>query len=112
MGVVDHYVVAASESSRLLAVTRTQSYRGAGFFAWEPEWTPGVGWAPGEGNPNEQHDHVRLGRQSLPPCRLPPIAALTTSTPLATARAGRSPCRWRITNKQDARSGYSDPVRG
>jgi arabinogalactan endo-1,4-beta-galactosidase len=27
--------------------------RGAGFFAWEPEWVPGVGWAPGEGNPND-----------------------------------------------------------
>ncbi|WP_345713044.1 arabinogalactan endo-1,4-beta-galactosidase, partial [Kineococcus glutinatus] len=27
--------------------------RGLGFFAWEPEWVPGVGWAPGEGNPND-----------------------------------------------------------
>jgi arabinogalactan endo-1,4-beta-galactosidase len=26
---------------------------GAGFMAWEPEWLPGVGWAPGEGNPND-----------------------------------------------------------
>jgi len=27
--------------------------RGAGFFAWEPEWIPGVGWEPGDGNPND-----------------------------------------------------------
>ena len=27
--------------------------RGAGFFAWEPEWIPGVGWEPGAGNPND-----------------------------------------------------------
>jgi arabinogalactan endo-1,4-beta-galactosidase len=26
---------------------------GAGFLDWEPEWIPGVGWAPGEGNPND-----------------------------------------------------------
>jgi arabinogalactan endo-1,4-beta-galactosidase len=27
--------------------------RGAGFFDWEPEWIPGVGWEPGAGNPND-----------------------------------------------------------
>jgi arabinogalactan endo-1,4-beta-galactosidase len=27
--------------------------RGAGFFDWSPEWIPGVGWTPGEGNPND-----------------------------------------------------------
>ncbi|MGW4466715.1 glycoside hydrolase family 53 protein [Micromonospora sp. NPDC004704] len=26
---------------------------GAGFFAWEPGWLPGVGWEPGAGNPND-----------------------------------------------------------
>jgi len=26
---------------------------GAGFFDWEPEWIPGVGWEPGAGNPND-----------------------------------------------------------
>ena len=26
---------------------------GAGFFDWEPEWIPGVGWTTGEGNPND-----------------------------------------------------------
>jgi arabinogalactan endo-1,4-beta-galactosidase len=24
-----------------------------GFVDWSPEWIPGVGWAPGEGNPND-----------------------------------------------------------
>jgi arabinogalactan endo-1,4-beta-galactosidase len=27
--------------------------RGAGVFYWQPEWIPGVGWAPGEGTPND-----------------------------------------------------------
>ena len=27
--------------------------RGLGFIDWSPEWIPGVGWAPGEGNPND-----------------------------------------------------------
>jgi arabinogalactan endo-1,4-beta-galactosidase len=27
--------------------------RGVGFFDWEPEWIPGVGWEPGAGNPND-----------------------------------------------------------
>ncbi len=27
--------------------------RALGFVDWEPEWVPGVGWAPGEGNPND-----------------------------------------------------------
>jgi arabinogalactan endo-1,4-beta-galactosidase len=32
---------------------RVPGRRGAGFFAWEPEWIPGVGWQPGDGNPND-----------------------------------------------------------
>jgi arabinogalactan endo-1,4-beta-galactosidase len=27
--------------------------RGLGWFYWEPEWLPGVGWQPGAGNPND-----------------------------------------------------------
>jgi len=27
--------------------------KGLGFVDWSPEWIPGVGWAPGEGNPND-----------------------------------------------------------
>lgn len=26
---------------------------GLGFMWWEPAWVPGVGWTPGEGNPND-----------------------------------------------------------
>jgi arabinogalactan endo-1,4-beta-galactosidase len=26
---------------------------GAGFIDWEPEWIPGVGWEPDDGNPND-----------------------------------------------------------
>ena len=26
---------------------------GGGFFYWEPEWIPGVGWEPGAGTPND-----------------------------------------------------------
>ena len=31
----------------------TPDGRGVGFIDWSPEWIPGVGWAPGEGNPND-----------------------------------------------------------
>jgi arabinogalactan endo-1,4-beta-galactosidase len=27
--------------------------RGIGILYWSPEWIPGVGWAPGEGTPND-----------------------------------------------------------
>lgn len=32
---------------------RVPGGRGLGFMVWEPEWIPGVGWTPGEGNPND-----------------------------------------------------------
>jgi arabinogalactan endo-1,4-beta-galactosidase len=41
---------------------------GAGFFAWEPEWLPGVGWEPGAGNPNDNltmFDHQGRALPSL-----------------------------------------------
>lgn len=72
MGVVDHYVVAASDELATLAVASTQSHRGAGFFAWEPEWIPGVGWAPGEGNPNDNMTMFDWEGRALPPVRLRP----------------------------------------
>ncbi|OLF16364.1 glycoside hydrolase family 53 protein [Actinophytocola xanthii] len=40
--------------------------RGAGFFAWEPEWLPGVGWAPGEGNPNDNLTMFDWSGNALP----------------------------------------------
>jgi arabinogalactan endo-1,4-beta-galactosidase len=35
-----------------LALTASADH-GAGIFYWQPEWIPGVGWAPGEGTPND-----------------------------------------------------------
>jgi arabinogalactan endo-1,4-beta-galactosidase len=34
-------------------LSQVPSGLGAGFVGWEPEWIPGVGWAPGQGNPND-----------------------------------------------------------
>jgi arabinogalactan endo-1,4-beta-galactosidase len=35
------------------ALVDTPNGRGLGFFVWEPEWLPVVGWQPGAGNPND-----------------------------------------------------------
>ncbi|PPK98416.1 arabinogalactan endo-1,4-beta-galactosidase [Kineococcus xinjiangensis] len=43
--------------------------RGLGFFAWEPEWLPGVGWAPGEGNPNDNLTMFDRSGAALPALR-------------------------------------------
>jgi arabinogalactan endo-1,4-beta-galactosidase len=40
--------------------------RGAGFFAWEPGWLPGVGWSPGEGNPNDNLTMFDWSGNALP----------------------------------------------
>jgi arabinogalactan endo-1,4-beta-galactosidase len=40
--------------------------RGLGFFVWEPEWIPGVGWAPGEGNPNDNMTMFDWTGKALP----------------------------------------------
>lgn len=42
------------------------SDRGAGFFAWEPEWIPGVGWEPGAGNPNDNMTMFDWAGRGLP----------------------------------------------
>jgi arabinogalactan endo-1,4-beta-galactosidase len=39
---------------------------GLGFFAWEPEWIPGVGWAPGQGNPNDNLSMFDWQGRALP----------------------------------------------
>jgi arabinogalactan endo-1,4-beta-galactosidase len=40
--------------SDLLSIVATvPDGRGAGVFYWQPEWIPGVGWAPGQGTPND-----------------------------------------------------------
>ena len=43
--------------------------RGLGFFAWEPEWVPGVGWTPGEGNPNDNMTMFDWQGRALPSLR-------------------------------------------
>jgi arabinogalactan endo-1,4-beta-galactosidase len=42
---------------------------GAGFFAWEPEWLPGVGWEPGAGNPNDNLTMFDHRGRALPSIR-------------------------------------------
>ena len=39
---------------------------GHGFFTWEPEWVPGVGWTPGEGNPNDNLTLFDFRGRALP----------------------------------------------
>lgn len=39
---------------------------GLGFMSWEPEWTPGVGWTPGEGNPNDNLTLFDFQGRALP----------------------------------------------
>jgi arabinogalactan endo-1,4-beta-galactosidase len=39
---------------------------GRGFFTWEPEWVPGVGWTPGEGNPNDNLTLFDFSGRALP----------------------------------------------
>ncbi len=43
--------------------------RGAGFFDWEPGWIPGVGWSPGEGNPNDNLTMFDFSGNALPSLR-------------------------------------------
>jgi arabinogalactan endo-1,4-beta-galactosidase len=42
------------------------SGRGAGFFDWEPGWLPGVGWSPGQGNPNDNLTMFDWSGNALP----------------------------------------------
>ena len=39
---------------------------GLGFMAWEPEWIPGVGWTPGQGNPNDNLTLFDFEGRALP----------------------------------------------
>lgn len=38
----------------------------AGFFDWEPGWLPGVGWSPGQGNPNDNLTMFDWSGNALP----------------------------------------------
>jgi arabinogalactan endo-1,4-beta-galactosidase len=41
-------------------------HHGAGIFYWQPEWIPGVGWAPGEGTPNDNLTLFDFDGHALP----------------------------------------------
>jgi arabinogalactan endo-1,4-beta-galactosidase len=43
--------------------------KGVGFFDWEPEWIPGVGWEPGAGNPNDNLTMFDFAGRALPSLR-------------------------------------------
>lgn len=42
---------------------------GLGFMSWEPEWIPGVGWTPGQGNPNDNLTLFDFHGRALPGLR-------------------------------------------
>ena len=51
----------------LRAVVRSvPAGHGLGFFYWEPEWLPVVGWEPGAGNPNDNMTLFDWEGQALP----------------------------------------------
>jgi len=47
-------------------IARVPDGLGAGFIDWSPEWIPGVGWAPGEGNPNDNLTMFDWSGNALP----------------------------------------------
>ena len=52
-------------------IARVPDGLGAGFIDWSPEWIPGVGWAPGEGNPNDNLTMFDWSQRAAVPGRLP-----------------------------------------
>jgi arabinogalactan endo-1,4-beta-galactosidase len=50
----------------LSMLARVPDRHGAGFFYWEPEWIPGVGWEPGAGTPNDNLTLFDFGGAALP----------------------------------------------
>lgn len=53
-------------SDLLSIVAAVPGHRGAGVFYWAPEWIPGVGWAPGEGTPNDNLTLFDFQGRALP----------------------------------------------
>src|SRR5665647_2496627 len=47
-------------------IQQVPSGHGLGFFDWEPEWIPGVGWEPGQGNPNDNLTMFDFHGHALP----------------------------------------------
>jgi arabinogalactan endo-1,4-beta-galactosidase len=53
-------------SDLLSILAAVPGHHGAGVFYWEPEWVPGVGWAPGEGTPNDNLTLFDFQGRALP----------------------------------------------
>ena len=53
-------------SDLLSIVAAIPEGHGAGVFYWQPEWIPGVGWAPGEGTPNDNLTLFDFTGRALP----------------------------------------------
>jgi arabinogalactan endo-1,4-beta-galactosidase len=53
-------------SDILSTLAKARRHRGAGFFYWEPEWIPGVGWQPGAGTPNDNLTRFDFNGVALP----------------------------------------------
>jgi arabinogalactan endo-1,4-beta-galactosidase len=59
-------------------------HHGIGFFYWEPEWIPGVGWEPGAGTPNDNLTLFNFTGAALPSVGLfeDPVAVCQRAAPL------------------------------
>jgi arabinogalactan endo-1,4-beta-galactosidase len=58
-------------SDLLSIVAAVPGHHGAGLFYWGPEWVPGVGWAPGEGAPNDNLTLFDFQAHALPSVDFP-----------------------------------------
>ena len=50
----------------LSILQQVPGHHGIGFFYWEPEWIPGVGWEPGAGTPNDNLTLFNFTGAALP----------------------------------------------
>jgi len=73
------------DSDLLSILAQVPGGHGAGLFYWEPEWTPGVGWEPGAGTPNDNLALFDFQGRALPSIGLfeNPAAACARGNPYA-----------------------------
>jgi arabinogalactan endo-1,4-beta-galactosidase len=53
-------------SDLLSILSQVPHHLGYGFFYWEPEWIPGLGWEPGAGTPNDNLTLFSFTGRALP----------------------------------------------
>jgi arabinogalactan endo-1,4-beta-galactosidase len=65
-------------------LAQVPDHRAIGFFYWEPEWIPGVGWEPSAGTPNDNLTLFSFTGQSLPSVGLfqSPLAVCARYAPM------------------------------